>query len=319
MLAETSSEAITRATARQAPCFEYAGYLEKGAGVSIEIEALEKSVEQSIAEEPEREAADIANYGLAHAAAEGMNRYYHLAKRQAWDIKGLSWGQIAPVPEGMGSAEKRARRHTMWRSVVTQQLQADMIAAQCSVQLLSASPDKEAQLYYTTMAQDEARHLESWMRLSEAVGGTCEPDPHLEQLGILTMNADTLEEKIWLFQVAFEGLVIPRFRQIAKAAPNTVLAEICNRLTVDDGIHHGSGVCYERLLLARTTPKTKRSIERISREMWPIFVHHLMWRPRERAWASTSLRSRDIELVKSQRNEVIKMASDFDMKVDLAL
>jgi hypothetical protein len=287
--------------------------------VSIEIDALEKSVEESIADEPAREAADAANYGLAHAAAEGMNRYYHLAKRQAWKIEDLSWGAIAPVPEGIGSAEKRARRHTMWRSVVTQQLQADMIAAQCSVQLLTAAPDTEARLYYTTMTQDEARHLESWMRLSEAVGGTCEPDPYLEKLGILTMNVDTLEEKIWLFQVAFEGLVIPRFRQIAKAAPNTILAEICNRLTVDDGIHHGSGVCYERLLLERATPKTKRAIERVSKEMWPLFVQHLMWRPRERAWASASLRSRDIELVKAQRNEVIKMGHDFDMEVDLSM
>ncbi|MGO8948422.1 MAG: ferritin-like domain-containing protein [Ktedonobacterales bacterium] len=285
--------------------------------MSTDIDALEKSVEQSIAEEPEREAADTENYGLAHAAAEGMNRYYHLAKRQAWEIKTLSWGQISPVPEGTGSAEKRARRHTMWRSVVTQQLQADMIAAQCSVQLLSASPDTEARLYYTTMSQDEARHLEAWMRLSEAVGGTCEPDPYLERLGILTMNVDTLEEKIWLFQVAFEGLVIPRFRQIAKAAPNTVLAEICNRLTVDDGIHHGSGVCYERLLLARSTDKTKRAIERVSKEMWPLFVEHLMWRPRERAWATASLRAHDIEMVKGQRNEALKLASDFGMEIDL--
>jgi hypothetical protein len=58
--------------------------------VSIDIDALEKSVEQSIAEEPEREAADIENYGVARAAAVGMNRYYHLAKRQAWEIKTLS-------------------------------------------------------------------------------------------------------------------------------------------------------------------------------------------------------------------------------------
>jgi len=58
---------------------------------------------------------------------------------------------------------------------------------------------------YTTMTQDEARHLEAWLRLSNEVGGVCEPDPYLEKLGELTMNVDTIEEKIWLFQVAFEG------------------------------------------------------------------------------------------------------------------
>jgi hypothetical protein len=133
---------------------------------------------------------------VAQDTAEGMQRYYGLAKRQAWDVRQLSWGQIAPVPEGIGSAEKRARRQAMWRSVVTQQLQADIIAVQCSVQLLTAAPDEEARLYYTTMTSDEARHCEAWLRLTKEVGGTCEPDPFLEKLGNLTMNVDTVEEKI---------------------------------------------------------------------------------------------------------------------------
>ena len=261
----------------------------------------------------------VETTSVAQATAEGMQRYYGLAKRQAWDVRQLSWGQIAPVPEGIGSAEKRARRHAMWRSVVTQQLQADMIAVQCSVQLLTAAPDEEARLYYTTMTGDEARHCEAWLRLTKEVGGTCEPDPYLEKLGNLTMNVDTIEEKIWLFQVAFEGLVIPRFHQIAKSAPNTILAEICNRLTIDDGIHHGSGVCYERLLLSRTNARTRHSIERVSREMWPLFVEHLMWRPRERAWATSAMRAHDIQMVESYRQEIMKMGRDFDMDVDLPL
>jgi hypothetical protein len=247
-----------------------------------------------------------------------MRRYYGLAKRQAWDVRQLSWGQIAPVPEGIGSAEKRARRLAMWRSVVTQQLQADLIAVQCSVQLLTAAPDHEARLYYTTMTGDEARHCEAWMRLVEEVGGTCEPDPFLEKLGKLVLEVDSLEEKIWLFQVAFEGLVIPRFHQIARAAPNTILAEICNRLTIDDGIHHGSGVVYERLLLSRANARTRRSIERITREMWPMFIQHLLWRPRERAWATHAMHARDLQMVESYRQEIIKMANDFSIDVDLS-
>jgi hypothetical protein len=256
---------------------------------------------------------------IERVTAEGMQRYYYLAKKQAWDVRGLSWGQIAPVPEGSGPQAKRARRHAMWRSVVTQQLQADMIAVQCSTQLLRDAADYDARLYYTTMTQDEARHMEAWLRLSNEVGGVCEPDPYLEKLGELTMNVDTIEEKIWLFQVAFEGLVIPRFHQIAKAAPDTILAEICNRLTIDDGIHHASGVCYERLLLESAPKKTKRSIERVSNEMWPLFVQHLMWRPRERAWASTALRARDVALVESQRDVVLRMAREYNMELDLPL
>ncbi len=280
---------------------------ETGAGVPDGVQGIQTYTREEAHNEIER------------ITAEGMQRYYYLAKKQAWDVRGLSWGKIAPVPEGSGPQVKRARRHAMWRSVVTQQLQADMIAVQCSTQLLRDAADYDARLYYTTMTQDEARHMEAWLRLSHEVGGVCEPDPYLEKLGELAMTVDTIEEKIWLFQVAFEGLVIPRFHQIAKAAPGTILAEICNRLTIDDGIHHASGVCYERLLLEHAPKKTKRAIERVTNEMWPIFVQHLMWRPRERAWANASLRARDVALVQSQRDIVIRMAHEYDMDMDLAL
>jgi hypothetical protein len=263
------------------------------------------------------EAAVASAIATMPGTAEGMHRYYDLAKRQAWDIRQLSWGAIAPVPEGHGSAVQRGRRHAMWRSVVTQQLQADMIAVQFSTQLLRDAPDYEAKLYYSTMTQDEARHMEAWLKLSQEVGGVCEPDPFLEQLGELTMGLASLEEQIWLFQVGFEGLVIPRFRQIAAAAPNTVLGEICRKLQIDDGIHHGSGVCYEQILLANAPTKTKRAIERVTSMMWPLYIEHLMWRPRERAWASAVLRARDAQIVAQQREEIITLGARFGMELTL--
>jgi hypothetical protein len=169
------------------------------------------------------------------------------------------------------------------------------------------------------MTNDESRHCEVWLKLSAEIGGTCEPDPYLEQLGKLTLNAETLEAMIWLFQCAFEGLVIPRFHQIARATPGTVLSDICTRIAIDDGIHHGSGVCYERLLLERASAKARHDIVRISKEMWPLFTQHLTWRPRERAWANTAMRSRDFEFIQHQRDEVLKMGADFGMELDLPM
>src|ERR1700686_608907 len=115
-----------------------------------------------------------------------MQKFYVLAKRQAWKVEQLSWGQLPPVPEGKGSGEKRARRMAIWRSVVTQQLQADTLASLLSSQLLAAAPDLPGRLYYTTMVQDEGRHTEAWLRLTNEVGGISEPDPYLEKLGELT-------------------------------------------------------------------------------------------------------------------------------------
>jgi hypothetical protein len=289
------------------------GGVQKGAGVSTDLETTTMGAQANAA------IPATLGTGVAEGTADGMVRYYNLAKRQAWDARVLKWGEQAPVPEGMGSAEKKARRHAMWRSVVTQQLQADMIAVEASTQLLLTAPDYEAKLYYTTMVNDESKHTEVWLKLSHELGGICEPDPHLEKLGKLTMNAESLEAMIWLFQCAFEGLVIPRFHQIARATPGTILSDICTRIAIDDGIHHGSGVCYERLLLDRASKSARRDIERITKEMMPLFYQHLTWRPRERAWANVAMRSRDYEFVTRQRDEVLKMGNDFGFDFDLPM
>ena len=245
-----------------------------------------------------------------------MQKFYALAKRQAWKIESLSWGKIPAVPEGKGSGESRARRMRIWRSVVTQQLQADTLASLLSAQLLASAPDLAGRLYYTTIVQDEGRHAEAWLKLVNEVGGVSELDPYLVRLGELTLNADTLEEKIWMFQVVFEGLVIDRFRQIAAGAPGTILAELCNRLTVDDGIHHGAGVVYEQRLLARTPPRTKQAILRTSKETWPLYIQHLTWRPHERSWASNAMRSRDLELVKNYMAQEKKLAAKVGLEIE---
>src|ERR687887_238659 len=104
-------------------------------------------------------------------AYAGVVRFYELGKRREWQTRSLPWNERPPIPETRGSPEKQARRKDMWRSVVTQQLQADELAVEMSTQLFRMSPDPEAKLYYTTMVQDESRHTEAWLRLVEESGG----------------------------------------------------------------------------------------------------------------------------------------------------
>jgi hypothetical protein len=196
--------------------------------------------------------------GEDRSAYEGVLRFYHLAKRQEWMLGDLPWGEIAPVPEGRGTPQRRARRMDVWRSVVMQQLQADVLAVEMAAQLLNAAPDPEARLYYTTMVQDEARHTEAWLKLIGQIGGEGERDPHLDALGHMFLEADSLEEKVFLMQVFFERLIIPRFRLIARSSRGTILEDICNRLAIDDGIHHGAGMAYERVLLEGAGPQVGR-------------------------------------------------------------
>ena len=197
------------------------------------------------------ETARLPDEGLADgtkpARDQGVLRYYELAKKAEWQVRDLPWGDIPPIPETRGSAQKQARRRDLWRSVIMQQLQADMFAVEMAGQLFSLAPHFEAKLYYTTMVQDEARHTEAWLKLADESGGLAERDPYLDQLAAMFLDLDTLEEKVFLMQVFFERLIIPRFRMIARATPGTVHADLCNRLTDDDGIHHRSGVAYERV------------------------------------------------------------------------
>src|SRR5207245_6019624 len=212
----------------------------------------------------------------------GVLRFYELAKRAEWQVNDVPWGELPPVPEGKGSPERQARRRDVWRSVIMQQLQADILACEMSAQLLNTAPDPEAKLYYSTMVQDESRHTEAWLKLIGQLGGEGERDPHLDNLARMFLEADSLEEKVFLMQVFFERLIIPRFRLIARSARGTVLEDLCNRLAIDDGIHHGAGMAYEKVLLEEAPKAVKQTLIDAANRMLPEFAKHALWRPKAR-------------------------------------
>src|SRR6184192_1934451 len=251
----------------------------------------------------------------AHEAFAGVLRFYELAKRQEWQVLDLPWGEVPPIPEGKGSPQSKARRRDMWRSVLTQQLQADMLACDMASQLLNLAPDIEAKLYYSTMVQDESRHTEAWLKLVTEAGGTAERDPHLDNLAHMTLEADTLEEKVFLMQVFYERLIISRFRLIARSSRGTVLEDLCNRLTTDDGIHHGAGMAYEKVLLQNASKQTKRQLVDAANRLLPVFVGHALWRPRERAWIGRAMHARDIERLKEDLEIGVRLAESLGLDV----
>ena len=242
-------------------------------------------------------------------------RYYTLAKRAEWQVRDLPWGEQPPVPEYTGSPQKLARRNDLWRSVITQQLQADELAVEMAAQLFALAPHHEAKLYYTTLVQDEARHTEAWLKLIAMVGGTAERDPYLDQLCRMTLDAETLEEKVFQMQVFFERLIIPKFRMIARSSRGTLLEDMCNRLAVDDGIHHGSGMAYERVLLENATKKTKDRLIKAANRLLPVFVQHELWRPRERAWMGSAMRTADVARLRQEIENGVRMAQSLGLDV----
>jgi hypothetical protein len=242
------------------------------------------------------------------SVSDGVLRYYDLAKRAEWQVRDLPWDEAPPIPEYKGSPQKLARRRDLWRSVIMQQLQADTFACEMASQLLNAARHPEARLYYSTMVQDESRHTEAWLKLAHEAGGESERDPYLDELARMFLDLDTLEEKVFLMQVFFERLIIPRFRMIAAASRGTVLEDLCNRLTVDDGIHHRSGVAYEKVLLADADEKVRKQLIKVANQMLPIFVQHSLWRPKARASIAGLMRDRDIKMLQEDLEQGVRLA-----------
>ena len=165
------------------------------------------------------------------------------------------------------------------------------------------------------MVQDESRHTEAWLKLVAEAGGMAERDPYLDQLAHMTLDADTLEEKVFLMQVFYERLIIPRFRMIARSSRGTVLEDLCNRLTVDDGIHHGAGMAYERVLLANADKKTKDRLVEGANRLLPVFIQHALWRPKAREIVGRLMRETDIRMLREDIDNGVRLAESLGLDV----
>lgn len=242
-----------------------------------------------------------------------LERYYHLAKRQAWSVKDLAWDQLPVLPETRTSD----RWQGLWRSVLSQLVQADHIAVKASAELLSRAEHREATLYYTTMVQDEARHVEALMRVAEAVGELGQRNPYLDELADLQYDSETLEEKVICLQGFFEAMVIPFFHDISRVARGSILGELCQRLAVDDGIHHGSGLAYADVLMADASPALRRKVQDRLREFYPIYIEFVKWRPPERAWLSRLMADRDAQLIQAHIQFAHRLVHRWGLTIDL--
>jgi hypothetical protein len=116
-------------------------------------------------------------------------------------------------------------------------------------------------------------------------------------------------------QVFFERLIIPRFRLIARSSRGTILEDICNRLAIDDGIHHGSGMAYERILLENASGTTKQDLVDAANRMLPEFAKHALWRPKAREFVGSLMEARDRERLVQELEHGRRLASSLGLDV----
>ncbi len=237
-----------------------------------------------------------------------LRQFYRAARKGAWDVDDLGWDRLSPAP----NAEKE-RWNAVWSSVVQQQLQADRFAIEAATNLLLQVEEKEAVLYYSTMVQDEARHVEGWTRLRHMLLPTDDHDPYLGEMGEMLLDADTLEERVIAFQVVFEGVAIQAFKDIAAATERTVLGEMSTRLIRDDSIHHNSGVAYAQYLMKDASDALKRHIDASLKRYVPLYFEHVTYRPHARQWMSRYMVDHDKRVIARNKRLITQALLDLGL------
>ncbi len=142
-----------------------------------------------------------------------------------------------------------------------------------------------------------------------------ERDPYLDELAQQVLQADTLEEKVFLMQVFYERLIIPRFRMIARSSRGTILEDLCNRLTIDDGIHHGAGMAYERVLLEGAGRGIQVKLVTAANRLLPTFAKHALWRPKAREFIGSLMRETDIRMLREDLEQGVRLAQSLGLDV----
>ena len=90
---------------------------------------------------------------------------------------------------------------------------------------------------------------------------------------------------------------------------------LCNRLATDDGIHHGAGMAYERVLLEGAGKKMNQRLVDAANRLLPIFVKHALWRPKARAVIGRLMYERDMQRLEEDLQEGVKLAESLGLDV----
>ena len=221
-----------------------------------------------------------------------------------------------PIPELRGSPQKQARRRDVWRSVITQQLQADELAVEMATQLFSMAPHarREALLHDDgagrgaphrgVAAADRARGRPRRARpVPRQDGAARHRRGHARGEGLpdagLLRAADHPE-----VQGDREVVARHRAREPLQPASRSTTASITEPASPTSG-------CCSRV----ASKKTKGKLVKAANTLLPIFVEHELWRPRERAWIGDAMRSADIARLRSEVDHGVRLARSLGVDV----
>jgi hypothetical protein len=122
------------------------------------------------------------------------------------------------------------------------------------------------------------------------------------------LEADLLEEKVFLMQVFFERLIIPRFRLIARSSRGR-----CSRISATGSRRRRhpprrrDGVRARAAAVGRE--EGAHALVDAANTMLPIFAKHVLWRPKAREVIGTLMEARDRERLREELNHGVRLAN----------
>ena len=69
------------------------------------------------------------------------------------------------------------------------------------------------------------------------------------------------------------------------------------------------------MLLDRAPPRMRRKLARGLNWILPVVVQHMLWRPSERAWVGSAMRTRDHRRARAEIEEGLRIAASLGVDV----
>jgi TusA-related sulfurtransferase len=177
--------------------------------------------------------------------ADNLSDLYEQAKSQQWDAsRDIPWRDLEPLPESMERAVCQIMTFLAENEYAALYIPAKFIP-RINAQFI------EPVLFLATVVNDEARHIEAFMKRALANGGAPQASSALTERSLhsLLVQEDYFRSS-FLLHVLGEGTFLDLLDFIERNAPEQVTAEVVRRARLDEGRHVAYGIAHVKHALA---------------------------------------------------------------------
>jgi rubrerythrin len=175
-----------------------------------------------------------------------LRNIYHRGQDLAWDGREVL-GDLLKKHGGIQLPEEKKQAIARIFEII---LWGELAAWKISAELADRIEPLEAKMAATSQAHDEARHFYVMYDYLRALGyKPTRIDPYSQKILDLTLNTDSLVNKLLGMQLMVETIALTIFAEVREARVEPVLAELMPYYEKDEARHVGLGTQYLPVLM----------------------------------------------------------------------